>query len=87
MNLIRKPGWAIPEREATPEDVFFGRRRFLLGAAGALAGGLTGAWGAGAAPSKEAEDKTLGLYPAKRNPAFTLDRPLTEEKVAAAFNN
>ena len=89
MNFIRKPGWAIPEREATPEEVFFNRRKFLMGAAGALAGGLAGGLGRGAeaAPAKEAEDKTLGLYPAKRNPAFTLDRPLTEEKVAARFNN
>ncbi|MEK6711785.1 MAG: protein-methionine-sulfoxide reductase catalytic subunit MsrP [Nitrospinota bacterium] len=90
MNLIRKPGWAIPEREATPEEVFFNRRKFLLGAAGALAGGLTGglagALGAEAA-EKALEDQTSGLYPAKPNPAFTLDRPRTEEKVAAAFNN
>src|SRR3989338_8986977 len=86
MHHIRKPGWAIPEREATPESVFFNRRQFLLGAAGALAGGLTSALGAEAA-EKAPEDKTLGLYPAKRSPDFTLDRPLTEEKVAAAFNN
>jgi methionine sulfoxide reductase catalytic subunit len=37
-NLILPPGWRIPDREATPESVYFGRREFLrrlgLGAAG-----------------------------------------------------
>tara|TARA_B100000315_G_scaffold28113_1_gene23926 strand:- start:14915 stop:15925 length:1011 start_codon:yes stop_codon:yes gene_type:complete len=36
-------------------------------------------------------DQKIGLqkplYPAKRNPAFTLDRPLTDEKIASKYNN
>jgi len=28
-----------------------------------------------------------GLYPAKRNPRYTLDRPLTDEKLATYYNN
>ncbi len=64
MNFIRKPEWAMPEREATPETVFFDRRNFLKGAA---------------ETSKAHKDKTLDLYPAKRNPDVKLDRPLTEE--------
>ncbi len=27
------------------------------------------------------------LYPAKRNPEFTLDRPVTDEKIASTYNN
>ncbi len=91
MHYIRKPGWALPEREATPEAAFFNRRIFLKGALGALAGGIAGGLGLAAAaePEKSGEpvDKTLDLYPAKQNPAFTLDRPLTEEKITASYNN
>ncbi|MEE9273796.1 MAG: protein-methionine-sulfoxide reductase catalytic subunit MsrP [bacterium] len=91
MNFIRKPGWAIPEREATPEQVFFDRRGFLKGALGTIAAGLAagpaGALTALAAEKGEPADKTLDLYPAKRNPAFTLDRPLTKEEVAGRYNN
>jgi methionine sulfoxide reductase catalytic subunit len=89
MHFLRRPLWAIPEREATPESVYMDRRRFLMGAVGIMAGGIGGTALAGAAEKKaeEANDKTLDLYPAKRNPQFTLDRPLTEESVAATFNN
>ncbi len=81
MNFIRKPEWAMPEREATPETVFFGRRNFLKGAAGAVAAGALGEIAAAGAAetSKAHKDKTLDLYPAKRNPDVKLDRPLTEE--------
>jgi len=34
-----------------------------------------------------AEDLTAALYPAKRNEAFALDRPLTAESVASKYNN
>lgn len=69
---IRIPkGWEMPEREATPESVYLSRRQ-LLAAAGFLgAAGLL----KGAA------------YPAKRNPDFTLDRPITIEAAAAGYNN
>jgi sulfoxide reductase catalytic subunit YedY len=73
--LIRVPkNWEIPERDATPEQVYLNRRQ-ILRAAGLLgAGGLLGA----AAP---------GPYPARRNPEFTLDRPITEEWAATSYNN
>lgn len=90
MYYLRKPAWAIPEREATRESVFFDRRRFLMGALGVLAGGIAG-WtplaSAAEKTSEESSDPTIDLYPAKRNPRFTLDRPLTQESVAATFNN
>jgi sulfoxide reductase catalytic subunit YedY len=90
MHYLSKPGWAIPEHEATPEAVFMDRRRFLIGALGVLAGGIAGGIPLAGAAEKTAEepaDRTLNLYPAKRNPKFTLDRPLTQESVAATFNN
>jgi hypothetical protein len=33
MHVICRRGWQIPERHATPEHVFFSRRRFLATAA------------------------------------------------------
>jgi sulfoxide reductase catalytic subunit YedY len=77
--LIRIPkGWEIPEREATPEAAFLNRRQ-ILAAAGFL-GGLLETEDAARADSKS-------LYPAKRNPEFTLDRPITEEWAATSYNN
>jgi len=81
--LIKRPkGWELPESQATPEAVFFNRRQLVgggLAAAGAIA--LTGpAWA-------QQGDPTLDLYPAKRSDRFTLDRPVTEEKFAADYNN
>ena len=74
--LIRIPrGWEIPEREATPESVYLNRRQ-LLAAAGFL--GVEGLLAAAT---------TNSPYPAKRNPQFTLDRPITEEWAAIGYNN
>lgn len=90
MHFHRKPGWAMPEREATPEAVFFNRRAFLKEGLGAVVGsmaGLSGLAQLAQADTQEMPDKTLDMYPARRNPAFTLDRPLTDEKVAAKYNN
>ncbi len=74
--LIRIPkGWEIPEREATPEGVYLNRRQ-ILAAAGFL--GMEGLL-------KAAGEK--GPYPAKRNPEYTLDRPITMEAAATGYNN
>ncbi|WP_067340659.1 protein-methionine-sulfoxide reductase catalytic subunit MsrP [Stappia indica] len=85
MNIIRKRSWDLPERGATPEAVFFNRRSVLagLGIAGASIAG-----GAGLPRAAFAEkDPNAGLYPAKRNEAFTLDREITPEKVTSIYNN
>ena len=37
MNIIRRRAWDMPERDLTPEHLFFNRRAFLLGGATALA--------------------------------------------------
>lgn len=78
--LIKIPrGWEIPEREATPESAYLNRRAILraMGFLGMEALGER----AFAAASID------GLYPAKRNPKYTLDRPLTPESVGTGYNN
>src|SRR4051812_4887800 len=81
--LVKRPrGWEIRESEATPESVFLNRRAFMAGTAGALAANAI------AAPAlAQGADPTLDLYPAKRNDAFTLDRPVTEERYSGDYNN
>ncbi|WP_298723814.1 protein-methionine-sulfoxide reductase catalytic subunit MsrP [uncultured Ferrovibrio sp.] len=79
MLIKRKKGWELPESMATPEAVFFNRRKLLLGIGAA---GLA----LGAARFARAE-VAPELYPAKRNPSFTLDRDITAEKVATTYNN
>ncbi len=84
-HIIIPPGWKIPEQEATPESIYLDRRRFIrqLGYSG------LGLWALmnGAAGSARAGQSSSGLYPAPRNSAFTPDRPLTAERVAATYNN
>ena len=80
-NIIRRPGWYIPERFVTPEPVFRNRRRFLkdLGiAGGALA--LASQLRAADAPAKK--------YPFLRNKEFDPGGvKLTDEQTAATYNN
>jgi sulfoxide reductase catalytic subunit YedY len=96
--LVKVPkGWEIPEREATPESVYLNRRKFLgsLGVAGVYTLALMSGCAkfgekepptqpASAWPLSEAEKS---VYPAPRNPEFVLDRPITDEAVAAHYNN
>lgn len=92
MWIKRTRGWELPERAATPEDVFRDRRRFLqgVGAGAALAAAGGGAlWPrpAGAQMGAPAGDPTVDLYPVPRNDAYTLSRGLTKERLAATYNN
>lgn len=95
------PSWKIPERLATPEQVWLDRRAVLralgLGTlAMTLPRGFNTAEGAVAEGPGSAEmlRPALGTsyadrFPAKRNPAYGLgdDRATTPEAVAAAYNN
>ena len=91
MNIIRRRGWEIPETLLTPEHLAFNRRKFLIGGASAVA--ATGALMATSAQAQRVADvanlpdPTADLYPAKRNEKFTLDRPITDEKINAHYNN
>src|SRR5579864_7517838 len=89
MLIKIKRGWEIPERDATPEALFLNRREIVkamgMGAilsAGASALPLTTALAADADA-----DPSAGLYPAKRNEKYTLDRPVTDEKLSTNYNN
>lgn len=91
MLIKKKRGWEMRESEATPEHVFLQRRTLMkavaagtiLAAGGALVGDLL----PGAAQAADPADPTADLYPAKRNPRYTLDRPVTDEKEVTIYNN
>jgi sulfoxide reductase catalytic subunit YedY len=90
MLIKRKRGWEMAEREATPEAVYNDRRHLLkamgLGAIGAaMAVGPLGALAA--AGTEQPADPSAGLYPVKHNDRFTLDRPVTDEKLVEHYNN
>ena len=96
--LIRiKRGWELPDSAATPESVYLGRRQLLRAAAAGplLLGAGSLLTGCDEAPSQVAQasenvgeaDPSAGLYPVERNPRYTLDRPVTEEKLATTYNN
>ena len=81
MVIRPRQGWHLPEGAATPERLFLDRRAVLGGAAALSGAGLLGPGGLAAQAAEG------GLYPARRNERFTLDRPITDEKVNANYNN
>ncbi|OKL45470.1 protein-methionine-sulfoxide reductase catalytic subunit MsrP [Pseudovibrio exalbescens] len=86
MHVIHRPSWALPEAAATPEEVFYNRRRFLKGAL-AVGVSTSAASVLGASRALAAGDPTAQYYPAERNSAFTLDRAITDEAVSSTYNN
>ena len=85
MNVIRRRGWEIPERLATPEHLFFNRRAFFVGGASSFGAGASHR--RCAARVTDLPDPTADLYPAKRNEKYALDRPITDEKINDHYNN
>jgi sulfoxide reductase catalytic subunit YedY len=85
MHVIRRRGWEIPERLATPEHLLFNRRA-LLAATGAAALSLSPKM-ALAQRISDVPDPTKDLYPASRNEKYALDRPVTDEKINTNYNN
>jgi sulfoxide reductase catalytic subunit YedY len=85
--LIKRPrGWQMPEREATPESVFFNRRQLIKGiAAGPILAAAPAL--ASAVMAADEADPTADLYPATRNESYALDRAITDEKVSSTYNN
>lgn len=79
MLIRRRPEWEVAEAAATPESAYLNRRALLAGmgaGVGLLAGGRV-SFAAGDA----------ARYPAPRNPAYPIDRPLTAEAEATTYNN
>ncbi|MBI1911364.1 MAG: protein-methionine-sulfoxide reductase catalytic subunit MsrP [Deltaproteobacteria bacterium] len=97
MFIKKKKPWHIPESQATPEDMYLNRRQFVKKAglytlsAGVLftgTGSLIDIFGKRKEEMiKVPETPTSNLYPAKKNEKYTLNRPLTDEKVAGKYNN
>ena len=84
-NIICRKNWELVGLEETPESAFLNRRQLMAGV-GAI-GGAMGLGGFSAGSAFAAEDPSAGLYPVKRNEAFTLDRDLTPEDVNSTYNN
>ncbi len=80
-NIVRRPGWYIPERLVTPESVFNNRRHFLK---------QLGFLGSGLLMSQlqmQAAEAAKG-YPYARNKDFDPAKvDMTDEKVAGTYNN
>lgn len=92
MLIKFRNSWDVHENDVTPEEVFFNRRKFMGAAIGTGALVATPAkaqlFGFLGGEDEPAEvDPTAGLYPFKRNEAFTLDRDLTNEETATTYNN
>lgn len=97
----RRQRLRLPRVEPTAEAVYFNRRQFLrqlgfagLGAAALLRGGVGCAALTQPGVSKQAalrpgleRPDVLARFPARRNPAYALGQPLTDELVAATHNN
>ncbi len=83
MNIIHRRGWELPEREATPEHLFFDRRAFLAATGAVLAAPTL----ASAQRATDLPDPSAGLYPVKRNDKYVLDRPITDEAINTTYNN
>jgi len=87
MNVIRRRRWEIPERELTPEHLFFNRRNFVFGGATALALAPSTAGAQRVTDAANLPDPTADLYPSKLNAKYSLDRPITDEKINGNYNN
>jgi methionine sulfoxide reductase catalytic subunit len=85
MLIKRGKPWDMPESAIAPESVFLNRRS-LIKAAGF--GGIATMLPVLAAAQEAQSDPSAGLYPLKRNPAFTLgDRQVTPEEINSNHNN
>jgi methionine sulfoxide reductase catalytic subunit len=84
MLIRRKKGWELRESAATPESAYLDRRALLktMAAGSILVPALAPAFARAAE-----EDPSAGLYPVKRNPRYTLDRPITDAKYSENYNN
>jgi sulfoxide reductase catalytic subunit YedY len=86
MPNSRRP-WDLPERLATPEQLVFNRRAVLIGGVSALAAIPGAAMAQRVTDVDKLSDPSAGLYPARRNETYKLDRAITDEKINTHYNN
>src|SRR5215471_2196549 len=92
MLIKSKRSWELPERIATPEALVMNRRNLfksagVIAAAGALASCGRNQTASTQPAVPEGPDPNPGLYPAKRNAAFVVDRDITPEPIVTSYNN
>ncbi|MCA9527514.1 MAG: protein-methionine-sulfoxide reductase catalytic subunit MsrP [Myxococcales bacterium] len=87
--LIRvPPRWHLPASACTPEGAALDRRRFLaLAGFGALSAACGRTTPAGDPLALVDPGPTADRYPAPRSAAHAVDRPITDERIAASYNN
>jgi sulfoxide reductase catalytic subunit YedY len=85
MHVIRKRGWEIAERFATPEPVYLNRREILKASGFSLMSGLAATALADRALAQITN--TASLYPAPRNSKYAIERRVTPEAISTNYNN
>ena len=71
MHVIRKRGWEIPERLATPESVYLNRREILKASGFSLMSGLAATALANPVAAQTQAGSNADLYPAPRDSKCT----------------
>ena len=83
--------WEIPENQVTSESDYINRRKFIkdlgLGSAGALLFSTSNACAQNRGVEKQLEPYQAQKLVAENNPNFTVNRQMTDEVVAATYNN
>ena len=92
MAYIKIPkGWEIPENQVTPESDYINRRKFIkdlgLASAGTLLFSTSNACAQGSGLEKQLEPFRAQTLAAENNANFTVERQMTDEVVAATYNN
>lgn len=97
MLIKVKRGWELPDSAATPEAVFYDRRRLLKAAAAgpillAVPAMLAGCDDSPspipqATAADDTPDPSAKLYPVMRNLRYRLDRDVTDPEYSTTYNN
>ena len=92
MAYIKIPkGWEIPENQATSESDYINRRKFIkdlgIAGAGALLFSSSNACAQNTGVEKQLEPFRAQKLAAENNANFTVNRQMTDEIIAATYNN
>ena len=92
MAYIKIPkGWEIPENQVTSESDYINRRKFIrdlgLASVGTLLFSTSNAYAQGSSVEKQLEPFRAQTLAAENNANFTVERQMTDEVVAATYNN